>query len=179
MTARYDVALRDSALLALLIGCGLRRSEAANARLDQWRDLRQGRHALCDIAGKHGRVRTVIAPEWVAQRMNRWIEHRYGGGIIALSDGSAPLITPVRGQCDSALSVSAVWKIVQGYATALGWGPIAPHDLRRTYARLCREGGCPMEELQMALGHESVRTTERYVNQRLDVGRAAGDWIAL
>ena len=36
-----------------------------------------------------------------------------------------------------------------------------------------------MDELQMALGHESVRTTERYVNQRLDVSRSAGDWIAL
>ena len=31
----------------------------------------------------------------------------------------------------------------------------------------------------MDMTHESVRTTERYVNQRLDVGRAAGDWIAL
>ena len=66
---RYDVALRDSALLALLIGCGLRRSEAANARLDQWRDLRQGRYAVCDIAGKHGRVRTVVCPEWAASEL--------------------------------------------------------------------------------------------------------------
>ena len=99
--------------------------------------------------------------------------------IEAANQSTSPLLTPVRGRIDSALSVSAVWKIVQGYARELDFGPIAPHDLRRTYARLCREGGCPMDELQLALGHESVRTTERYVNQRLDVGRAAGDWIAL
>ena len=173
--APYDVALRDSALLALLIGCGLRRSEAAGATVGQWRDLHKGRWAVCDIEGKHGRVRTVVAPEWAAVRINRWIAHRYGATDSAL----LPLLTPVRGDIRSALSVSAVWKIVQGYATALNFGPVAPHDLRRTYARLCREGGCPMDELQMALGHESVRTTERYVNQRLDVGRAAGDWIAL
>jgi integrase len=137
--------------------------------------LHKGRWGLCDIEGKHGRVRTVVCPPWAAVRVNRWLAHRYGATDSALS----PLLTPVRGDIRSALSVSAVWKIVQGYATALSWGPVAPHDLRRTYARLCREGGCPMDELQMALGHESVRTTERYVNARLDVGRAAGDWIAL
>jgi integrase len=54
---------RDRALLAVLIGCGLRRSEAAAltfAHIQQ----REGRWVIVDLIGKHGRVRSVPMPSW-------------------------------------------------------------------------------------------------------------------
>lgn len=51
---------RDGAMLGLLIGCGLRRSEVVGLRLDQLQ-LRESRWVIVDLAGKGGRVRTVQA----------------------------------------------------------------------------------------------------------------------
>jgi integrase len=43
---------------------------------------------------------------------------------------------------------------------------LAPHDLRRTCARLCHAAGGELEQIQFLLGHASVQTTERYYAQR-------------
>jgi integrase len=40
---------------------------------------------------------------------------------------------------------------------------LAPHDLRRTCARLCHASGGELEQIQFLLGHVSVQTTERYL----------------
>jgi integrase len=48
---------------------------------------------------------------------------------------------------------------------------LAPHDLRRSCARLCRDSGGELEQIQFLLGHVPVQTTERYIGckQRLRV----------
>jgi site-specific recombinase XerD len=55
--------LLDRAIVAVLLGCGLRRSEVAAlsfAHLQQ----RDGRWCIVDLVGKHGRVRTAPMPAW-------------------------------------------------------------------------------------------------------------------
>jgi len=63
---------RDRALLSLLIGCGLRRSEAAalNAEDIQPRD---GRWVIPDLVGKHNRIRTVPMPGWTKVAIDIWL----------------------------------------------------------------------------------------------------------
>jgi integrase len=56
---------------------------------------------------------------------------------------------------------------------------IAPHDLRRTCAKLCRAGGGELEQIQMLLGHASVQTTERYLGTKQDLVHAPNDAIGL
>ena len=63
--------LRDRAILAVLLGCGLRRSEVAAltfAHLQQ----RDGRWCIVDLVGKHGRVRTAPMPTWVKVAVDAW-----------------------------------------------------------------------------------------------------------
>src|SRR5580704_15062391 len=63
--------LRDRAILAVLLGCGLRRSEVAAltfAHLQQ----RDGRWCILDLVGKHGRVRTAPLPTWVKVAVDAW-----------------------------------------------------------------------------------------------------------
>ena len=55
--------LRDRAMPAVLLGCGLRRSEVAKLTVGHVQ-LRDGRWCIVDLVGKHGRVRTMPVPTW-------------------------------------------------------------------------------------------------------------------
>jgi site-specific recombinase XerD len=77
------------------------------------------------------------------------------------------------------LSEKVVWQLIKPYAEAAGVPGIAPHDLRRTCAKLCRAGGGELEQIQMLLGHASVQTTERYLGTKQDLVHAPNDTIKL
>lgn len=64
-------SLRDKALIACMVGCGLRRAEVCALDWEQWQ-TRGGRWLWADIRGKGGRVRSIPAPEWVAEIVNAW-----------------------------------------------------------------------------------------------------------
>ena len=59
------------------------------------------------------------------------------------------------------MTVKAVWHIAKESAKRIGVAKLAPHDLRRTCARLCHASGGELEQIQFLLGHVSVQTTER------------------
>jgi len=81
------------------------------------------------------------------------------------------------GSINGSLSSSAVRDIVRRYGRAIGVPDLAPHDLRRTMAKLSREGGAPMETIQKTLGHASLRTTEIYTATGEEAN--AGDFLRL
>src|SRR5258707_5122950 len=63
--------LRDRAILAVLLGCGLRRSEVAALTVGHVQQ-RDGRWCIMDLVGKHGRVRTIPMPTWVKVAIDVW-----------------------------------------------------------------------------------------------------------
>jgi site-specific recombinase XerD len=63
--------LRDRAILAVLLGCGLRRSEVAALTFSHLQQ-RDGRWCIVDLVGKHGRVRTAPMPTWVKVAIDAW-----------------------------------------------------------------------------------------------------------
>jgi site-specific recombinase XerC len=63
--------LRDRAMLAVLLGCGLRRSEVAALTLRHIQQ-RDSRWCIVDLIGKQGRVRTVPMPTWVKGAIDSW-----------------------------------------------------------------------------------------------------------
>src|ERR1022692_1495238 len=63
--------LRDRAILAVLLGCGLRRSEVAALTVGHLQQ-RDGRWCIVDLVGKHGRVRTAPMPNWVKAAIDAW-----------------------------------------------------------------------------------------------------------
>ena len=66
-----------------------------------------------------------------------------------------------------------------GVAAEIGVPRLAPHDLRRTCAKLCRAAGGDLEQIQLLLGHASIATTERYLGSRLDLVDAVNDDLGL
>jgi integrase len=171
--ATTNKGLRDRAILAVLLGCGLRRSEVAALTLKHIQQ-RDGRWCIVDLVGKHGRVRTIPMPTWVKVAINAWT------APASITDGQ--VFRPVhRGDQvqGPALSEKVVWQLLQPYAQAAGVPGIAPHDCRRTCAKLCRAAGGELEQIQLLLGHASVQTTERYLGTRQDLVNAPNDGIKL
>ena len=165
--------LRDRAILAVLLGCGLRRSEVAALTVGHVQQ-RDGRWCIVDLVGKHGRVRTIPMPTWVKVATDAWTS------VASITDGY--VFRPVNrgGQAQGAgLSEKVVWQLLQGYATAAGVPGIAPHDLRRSCAKMCRAAGGELEQIQLLLGHASVQTTERYLGTKQDLVHAPNDGIKL
>jgi len=56
---------------------------------------------------------------------------------------------------------------------------LAPHDLRRTCARLCHLAGGELEQIQFLLGHVSVQTTERYLGCKQKLRCAVNDRLGI
>jgi len=63
---------RDYVILALLVGCALRRTELAELEVSTIQ-LRENRWVLADLEGKGRRIRTVAVPVWVKQGINSWM----------------------------------------------------------------------------------------------------------
>lgn len=64
---------RDACVLALLLGCGLRREEACGLDVSQLVDG-PGGLVLANLEGKAGRVRTVGVPAWAARDIEAWLK---------------------------------------------------------------------------------------------------------
>lgn len=165
--------LRDRAMLAVLLGCGLRRSEVA-ALMFAHIQQRDGRWCIVDLVGKHGRVRTAPLPTWVKVAIDAWTS------VAGIAEGHVfRPVTRAGREGGERLGEKVVWQMFQHYAQAVGVPGLAPHDLRRTCAKLCRAAGGELEQIQLLLGHASVQTTERYLGTKQDLVHAPNDAIKL
>jgi site-specific recombinase XerD len=77
------------------------------------------------------------------------------------------------------MTEKSVWHIVKDSAKTVGIAKLAPHDLRRTCARLCHASGGELEQIQFLLGHMSVQTTERYLGCKQRIRAAVNDRLGI
>ena len=66
------------------------------------------------------------------------------------------------------MSPKVLWDVVRAAAGRAGIEKLAPHDLRRTCARLCHLAGGELDQIRFLLGHVSIQTTERYLGANSD-----------
>lgn len=164
---------RDRALLGVLLGCGLRRKEAAE--LDVAHLQRPDGHwAIVDLVGKGGHIRTVPVPDWVKSAIDSWL---LSGGV---SEGRVFRCVCRAGKpWGTGVTERVVWHVVKDCAKKAAIDRLAPHDLRRTCARLCRDAGGELDQIQFLLGHISVQTTERYLGCKQRIRGAVNDRIGI
>jgi site-specific recombinase XerD len=167
--------IRDQAILAIMIGSGIRRSEVANPSFKHVQ-MRDNRWAIVDLVGKGNRVRTVPIPAWAKSAIDRWIG---AAGIHPTPEGR--VFRSIRKNDaigGSSITPQGIYEVVIGYAEELGY-QLAAHDLRRTFAKLARKGGAGLEQIQLSLGHASVNTTERYLGVEQDLQDAPSDRLGI
>jgi integrase len=163
---------RDRCLLALLCGCALRRSELAALTVAHVQTL-DGRTVLLDITGKGQRVRTVPLPAWSVKALHDWL------GAAGISSGT--VLRGVRGKrlLDGGITADHIHAIVKKAGKRIGVPQLAPHDLRRTFARLALKGKADLTQIQVTLGHSSLAVTNRYLCTTVDLANPACDAIQL
>ena len=119
---------RDRAILALLIGCGLRRAELLRLDVESVQ-LREARWVIPDLEGKGNRVRTVTAPAGVKARIDLWTM------AAGITEGRTfrPVTRAGVVKKSAILDEKVVWRLVARYARESELGKLAPHDLRRLF----------------------------------------------
>lgn len=164
--------LRDRALLAVMLGAGLRRSEVASLNFEHIQQ-RDGRWVIVDLVGKGNRVRSVPMPSWAKAAIDAWRD------AATISSGRVFRAVHKGDYLDGeSMTPQAVHDAVKTYLAILGINA-APHDLRRSYAKLARKGGSSLEQIQLSLGHASIVTTERYLGMTQDLTDAPCDRLGL
>ena len=164
---------RDRAILAVLLGCGLRRGELVDLTFEHLQ-RREDHWVIVDLIGKAGHVRTVPMPDWVKTTIDDWLT------TAGIKQGKLFRRVCRRGAIwGSEITEKVVWHVVKEYAERLGVSKLAPHDLRRSCARLCHEAGGELEQIQFLLGHVSVQTTEKYLGCKQRLREAVNDRIGI
>lgn len=147
---RSCLGARDAAMLAVILGCGLRRSEVVSLDL---RDVVTQDRAL-RVLGKGNKERLAYVPAGAWQRLQIWIDETPG-----------PLFTRIRRFGDvtlNRLTDQAVYHILQVRQGQAGITKCSPHDLRRTFATAMLDNGEDLITVKDAMGHASVTTTQQY-----------------
>lgn len=172
--------LRDRAILAVMLGCGLRRSEVASltyARIAQ----RDGRWVIVDLVGKGNRTRTVPMPSWAKQALDAWTAAAGAAEGNLLPADSDRVFRSLRrgGHMDGdTMTDQAVADVVRSYGAQMGV-KLAAHDVRRTFAKLAHKADGRLDQIQLTLGHASIKTTERYLGIEQDLTDAPCDRLGL
>ena len=164
---------RDRAIVALLIGCGLRRAELVRLRTEDFQ-VREEHSVIADLVGKGKHIRTVPVPVWAKRCVDEWTAAAgINGGAIFRRVSRLDKIW------GAGITAKAIWHVVKAAAERACIKNLAPHDLRRTCARLCHLAGGELEQIQFLLGHASVQTTERYLGCKQKLSQAVNDKLGL
>jgi integrase len=164
---------RNRAMLAMLIGCGLRRGELLALTIEAIQQ-REEHWVIVNVSGKAGHVRTVPIPSWVKAVIDQWTASAgiTGGRVFRA-------INKMGRVWGKGMTPKVIWEVVREAAHRAGIDKLAPHDLRRTCARLCYLAGGELDQIQFLLGHVSIQTTERYLGCKQRLRCAVNDTLGI
>ncbi|MET0651922.1 MAG: tyrosine recombinase XerC [Hyphomicrobiaceae bacterium] len=144
------IAARDTAMLLLLYGSGLRISEALALTP---KDAPAAGREVLHIRGKGGRERLVPVLPITQDAITRYIDLREPP-----QDG--PLFLGAKG---ARLSPRIVQRLMENLRASLGLPDTAtPHALRHSFATHLLSAGADLRQIQELLGHASLSTTQAY-----------------
>jgi integrase len=131
---------RDRAMLALMLGCGLRRGEVADLRIDHLQQ-REEHWVIADLVGKAAHIRTVPVLDWVKSAVDVWVV------AAQLKEGRLfRCVSRKDSVWGESITEKVIWHVMKAAAAKAGIAKLSPHDCRRTCARLCRAAGGELEQ---------------------------------
>lgn len=162
VTDESPAAKRDTVILELLYGCGLRVSELCQLRTDSF-ELGATR---VRVLGKGRKERLLPVGEPAREALEHYlaVRSRFRHPKTGEQDGVALLLN----RFGKPLTVRSVQRLVKRYgALGAGRADLHPHALRHTCATHMLEGGADLRAIQEFLGHASLSTTQQYTHLSL------------
>lgn len=165
-------SLRDRAIIRLLITSGIRVSEMINLRL---RDVDFEKALLYVEHGKGDKSRYAPLPEKASGALLTYINGRERQrGKKLLPDDWLFVCTNMQTRKERQMTRQAVSNMVEDYVYKVtGHKGITAHDLRHAAASLWDDMGIPIRDVQKALGHANVSTTEHIYVSIINKDKAA------
>jgi len=145
---------RDAALLAVLYGAGIRRSEAVGLDASDF-NARTGELRI--RGGKGNKQRLAYATGGTLRALDAWLTIR--------KDSDGPLFLGVNkgGKLGKGrLTEQAVYVMLKKRAEQARIGHVSPHDLRRSFVSDLIDAGADVSSVQQLAGHANIATTLRY-----------------
>lgn len=168
------IGQRDELAIALLVGAGLRREEAVTLLFDdvKLQPIKGNLRSVLQVLGKGKKTRAVPISDKLSAMIDTWSCQVEGNGLILRN-------VKKDGSIGRDLSAVGLFAIVRKHGSTIGKPQLAPHDLRRSYAQIGYESGVPVTQVSKLLGHESLATTQKYLNLGLDLEVTISDFIPL
>jgi integrase/recombinase XerC len=150
------LCLRDSAILEMLYGCGLRVSELCGLNLD---DVELP-SAEIRVFGKGSKERRLPIPAKALSALRAYLAAR---DTLARRAAGAPPTAVFLGSQGTRLTPRSVARNLDRDALKSGLGrKISPHVMRHSFATHLLNAGADLRSIQELLGHASLSTTQRY-----------------
>ena len=162
---------RDIAIITLILGTGVRVSEAANINLADL-NLKQ---SLLDVVRKGGQKDSVPIAPWAVQYIKAYLEIR-AKRYHALKKDTALFPTLYHGETRR-MTANAIEKMVKKYSTAFGH-PLTPHKLRHTLASEMYNVTKDQVLVAQQLGQKGTSATDLYTHVDQKKQRQALDEIS-
>lgn len=145
-------AVRDQAMLALMLWAGLRESEVVDLDLADIQ-LTERKGKIIVRKGKGGKYRELAIKTELRRALDLWLEV---SGVQA-----GPLFQSKRGGRVTAKIIQDRVKAIRKIADLPG--DVTPHSLRHTFAKRLLDAGVPITTVQKLMGHARLETTARYL----------------
>jgi integrase len=163
--------VRDLAIMHLLFGAALRRSEVVGVRICDVLMTAEGTTYLRLTKTKSQKVQTVALPDWVARKVENLREQRLKEG----ANEKDPLVVVYRknGRLSS-MSVESLYRLFKRYCKQYHIDPrYSPHCARVTAITKLLDQGCTHREVKELSRHGSVAMVERYDRKRVELDKSA------
>jgi site-specific recombinase XerD len=160
--------VRDAAILGLLYGLGLRRSELTVLDTDDY-NPEEGRIL---IRGKGNRVRFGYVVEETCELLERWLR------LQGISSG--PMFSPITKAghlVPKRLTTESVAQVLEKRGKEAGVRPFSCHDLRRSFITDLLDAGADLATVQKMAGHKQVTTTVLYDKRGEEAQVAAAELL--
>lgn len=163
--------MRDYAILAIMYGSGLRRSELVSLDIE---DYEISRASLTVRSGKGNMDRQSPINPSICAAIDGWLKF--------LNSNSGPMFRPISKSSRAMhrrITDQGILYVLQRRARESGVSSFTPHDLRRTFIGDLLDAGADISTVQQLAGHANVQTTARYDRRGEETKRRAADLLDL